>query len=237
MANNVQIELSVPDALSDITLGQYQKYLKILDQNKDDDNAAEFINMKTIEIFCDVDFKDVLKIPLGEAEKVLTIINKAFEEKPDIIRHFKLLSVDMGFIPNLERISLGEYIDVENNIVDWQTMHKAMAVLYRPVNFRSKEKYTIAPYEPSDEVSELMKEMPLDVAMSSMVFFYDLGMELLKAIPTYIQKNLTEEQTYLLKQTLAQSGVGINQFTHLLEGMSLNSMRLPKVHSSSASPT
>lgn len=237
MANNVQIELSVPDALSDITLGQYQKYLKILDQNKDDDNAAEFINMKTIEIFCDVDFKDVLKIPLSEAEKVLTIINKAFEEKPDIIRHFKLLSVDMGFIPNLERISLGEYIDVENNIVDWQTMHKAMAVLYRPVNFRSKEKYTIAPYEPSDEVSELMKEMPLDVAMSSMVFFYDLGMELLKAIPTYIQKNLTEEQTYLLKQTLAQSGVGINQFTHLLEGMSLNSMRLPKVHSSSASPT
>ena len=237
MANNVQIELSVPDALSDITLGQYQKYLKILDSNKDDENAAEFINLKTIEIFCNVNFKDVLKIPLGEAEKVLTIINKAFEEKPDIIRHFKLLNVDMGFIPNLERISLGEYIDVENNIVDWQTMHKAMAVLYRPVNFRSKEKYTIAPYEPSDEVSELMKEMPLDVAMSSMVFFYALGMELLKAIPTFIQKNLTEEQTYLLKQTLAQSGVGINQFTHLLEGMSLNSMRLPRVHSSSASPT
>lgn len=237
MANNVQIELSVPDALSDITLGQYQKYLKILDQNKDDDNAAEFINMKTIEIFCDVDFKDVLKIPLSDAEKVLTIINKAFEEKPDIIRHFKLLNVDMGFIPSLERISLGEYIDIENGITDWQTMHKAMAVLYRPVNFKSKEKYTIAPYEPSDEVSELMKEMPLDVAMSSMVFFYALGMELLKAIPTYIQKNLTEEQTYLLKQTLAQSGVGINQFTHLLKGMSLDSIRLPKVHSSNASPT
>jgi len=237
MANNVQIELSVPDALSDITLGQYQKYLKILDSNKDDDNAAEFINLKTIEIFCNVEFKDVLKIPLAEAEKVLTIINKAFDEKPDIIRHFKLLSVDMGFIPNLERISLGEYIDVENNIVDWQTMHKAMAVLYRPVNFRSKEKYTIAPYEPSDEVSELMKEMPLDVAMSSMVFFYALGMELLKAIPTFIQKSLTEEQTYLLKQTLAQSGVGINQFTHLLKGMSLDSMMSPRVHSSSASPT
>ena len=237
MANNVQIELSVPDALSDITLGQYQKYLKILDSNKDDENAAEFINLKTIEIFCNVEFKDVLKIPLNEAEKVLTIINKAFEEKPDIIRHFKLLNVDMGFIPNLERISLGEYIDIENGITDWQTMHKAMAVLYRPVNFKSREKYTIAPYEPSDEVSELMKEMPLDVAMSSMVFFYDLGMELLKAIPTYIQKNLTEEQTYLLKQTLAQSGVGINQFTHLLEGMSLNSMKLPKVHSSNVSPT
>ena len=237
MAKKVEIELSVPNELSDITLGQYQKYLKILDQNKDDDNATEFINMKTIEIFCNIEFKDVLKIPLAEAEKVLTIINKAFEEKPDIIRHFKLLDVDMGFIPNLERISLGEYIDIENAITDWQTMHKAMAVLYRPVNFKSKERYTIAPYEPSDEVSELMREMPLDVAMSSVVFFYDLGKELLKAIPTFTQENLTEEQIYLLKQTLAQSGVGINQFTHLLEGMSLSSIKLPRVHSSNVSPT
>ena len=237
MAKKVEIELSVPNELSDITLGQYQKYLKILEQNKDDDNATEFINMKTIEIFCNVEFKDVLKIPLAEAEKVLTIINKAFEEKPDIIRHFKLLDVDIGFIPNLERISLGEYIDVENGITDWQTMHKAMAVLYRPVNFRSKERYTIAPYEPSDEVSELMREMPLDVAMSSVVFFYDLGRELLKAIPTFTQQNLTEEQIYLLKQTLAQSGVGINQFTHLLEGMSLSSIKLPRVHSSNVLPT
>ena len=237
MANNAQIQLSVPDALSDITLGQYQKYLKILDQNKNDENAAEFINMKTIEIFCNVEFKDVLKIPLAEADKVLSIINKAFEEKPDIIRHFKLLDVPMGFIPNIENISLGEYVDLESNVVEWETMHKAMAVLYRPVNYRSKEKYTIAPYEPSDEISELMKDMPLDVAMSSMVFFYALGMELLKAIPNFIQKNLTEEQTYLLKQTLAQSGDGINQFTHLLKGMSLDSMMSPRVHSSSASPT
>ena len=227
----MKVNLRIPTTLNEITLGQYQEYAKLQDLSETD------LQLKTIEIFCNVEFKDVLKIPLGEAEKVLTIINKAFDEKPDIIRHFKLLNVDMGFIPNLERISLGEYIDIENGITDWQTMHKAMAVLYRPVNFKSREKYTVAPYEPSDEVSELMKEMPLDVAMSSMVFFYALGMELLKAIPTFIQKNLTEEQTYLLKQTLAQSGVGINQFTHLLEGMSLNSMRLPKVHSSNASPT
>ena len=231
----VQIELSVPTTLNDMTLGQYQRYMKIVEDNKD--NADEFINLKLIEIFCNVSLKDVLSIPAKDAERVLGIIGKAFEEQPKLIRRFDLLGVDMGFEPQLESIALGAYIDVEDNISDWQTMHKAMAVLYRPVNFRSKEKYTVAPYEPSDEVSELMKEMPLDVAMSSMVFFYDLGMELLKAIPTYIQKNLTEEQTYLLKQTLAQSGVGINQFTHLLEGMSLNSMRLPKVHSSNVSPT
>lgn len=42
----------------------------------------------------------------------------------------------MGFLPKLDEITLGEFIDVESNIGDWQNIHKAMAVLYRPVNFR-----------------------------------------------------------------------------------------------------
>ena len=228
----VQIELSVPTALSDITLGQYQRYIKILEENE---GADDFLALKTIEIFCNVSLKDVLNIPAKDAEKVLSVISKAFEEKPNLIRRFDLLGVDMGFEPQLETISLGAYIDVEDNISDWQMMHKAMAALYRPVNFKSKDKYTIAPYEPSEEVAGLMKEMPLDVVMSAMVFFYDLGMELLKAIPSYIQKNLTEEQTYQLKQTLAQNGVGINQSMHSLEEIFSSSTKLPTFQYSNAS--
>ena len=60
----------------------------------------------------------------------------------------------MGFIPKLDDISLGEYIDIETNISDWQKMHKAMAVLYRPVNFKLGNKYGIAPYEVKEEVQE-----------------------------------------------------------------------------------
>jgi hypothetical protein len=237
MGKQVELTLSVPTTLGDITLGQYQRYMKLVEQNKDDESATDFLNMKLIEIFCNVELKDVMRIPVSEVEKVLAILGKAFEERPEIIRHFKLLNVDMGFIPNLERISLGEYIDAEDNISEWETMHKAMAVLYRPVNFRSKEKYTIAPYDPSDEVSELMKEMPLSVAMSAMVFFYDLAKELLRAIPSYIQKSLTEEQTYLLKQTLAQSGDGISQYMDSLKEMSFGSMPSQKANYSNASTT
>jgi hypothetical protein len=237
MGKQVELTLSVPTTLGDITLGQYQRYMKLVEQNKDDESATDFLNMKLIEIFCNVELKDVMRIPVSEVEKVLAILGKAFEERPEIIRHFKLLDVDMGFIPNLERISLGEYIDAEDNISEWETMHKAMAVLYRPVNFKSKERYSIAPYDPSDEVSELMKEMPLSVAMSAMVFFYDLAKELLRAIPNYIQKSLTEEQTYLLKQTLAQSGDGISQYMDSLKEMSFGSMPSQKANYSNASTT
>ena len=231
----IELELSVPTALSDITLGQYQRYMKVVEENEGDDNAGEFLTLKTIEIFCNISLKEVLSIPAKDADKVLSIINKAFEEKPNLITRFDLLGVDMGFEPKLENISLGAYIDVEDNISDWQRMHKAMAGLYRPVNFKNKDKYTVAPYEPSEEVSNLMKEMPLDVVMSAMVFFYDLGKELLRAIPSYIQKNLTEEQTYQLKQTLAQNGVGTNQYTDSLEEMFSSLIKLPSFQYSSAS--
>lgn len=222
---NRQIELEVPTTLNDITLGQYQRYIKVVDENE---GADEFLNKKLIEIFCNITLRDVEQIPMVEAEKVISILGKAFEEQPELIRHFKLLDVEMGFIPKLDDISLGEYIDLENSISDWQQMHKAMAVLFRPVNFKSKDKYTIAPYSPNEDIQNLIKEMPLDVVMGAMVFFYDLGKELSIATLNYMEKEMEKSpQTSPLKETLAQSGVGISQFTHLLKEMSSNSMRLP----------
>ena len=222
---NRQIELEVPTTLNDITLGQYQKYIKVVDENE---GADEFLNKKLIEIFCNITLRDVEQIPMVEAEKVISVLGKAFEEQPELIRHFKLLDVEMGFIPKLDDISLGEYIDLENSISDWQQMHKAMAVLFRPVNFKSKDKYTIAPYSPNEDIQNLIKEMPLDVVMGAMVFFYDLGKELSIATLNYMEKEMEKNpQTSPLKETLAQSGVGISQFTHLLKEMSSNSMRLP----------
>jgi len=222
---NRQIELEVPQTLNDITLGQYQRYIKISDENE---GADEFLNKKLIEIFCDITLRDVEQIPMVEAEKVISILGKAFEEKPSLIRHFKLLDVEMGFIPKLDDISLGEYIDLENTISDWQNIHKAMAVLFRPVNFKSKDKYTIAPYSPNEDIQSLMKEMPMDVVMGAMVFFYDLGRELSMATLSYMEAEMKKNpQTSQLKEVLAQSGVGINQFTHLLKEMSSSSMTLP----------
>jgi hypothetical protein len=231
-----QIELEVPTTLSDIKLWQYQKYMKIIEQNKmedaeDKEKVNDFLNMKLVEIFCNVSLRDVVKIPLKEYSQVLEILSKAFSEKPKLIQRFDLLDVDMGFIPKLDEITLGEYVDIETNISDWQKAHKAMAVLYRPVNFKAKDKYGIAPYKVNEEIQELMKEMPLDVAMSSMVFFYSLGKDLLGAIPKYLEQNLKKEDMQTLDNHLQKNGVGINQFMHSLKEMSETSMQLPNFHS------
>ena len=231
-----QIELEVPTTLSDIKLWQYQKYMKVIEQNKtedaqDEEKINDFLNMKLVEIFCNVSLRDVVKIPLKEYNKVLEVLNKAFEQKPKLIQRFDLLDVDMGFIPKLDDITLGEYVDIETNITDWQKMHKAMAVLYRPVNFKAKDKYGIMPYKVNEEIQEAMKEMSLDVAISSMVFFYDLGKELLGAIPKYLKQNMKKEDMQMLDNHLQKNGGGINQFMHSLREMSEASMQLPNFHS------
>jgi hypothetical protein len=227
------IELEVPTTLADIKLWQYQKYMKVVDAHKDAEETEElnnFLNMKLVEIFCNVSLKDVSKISVRGYKRILDILNTAFEEKPKLVQRFELEGVDMGFIPKLDDISLGEYIDIEANLSDWQKIHKAMAVLYRPVNFKLGNKYGIAPYEVKEEVQEVMKEMPMNVVISSMVFFYDLGKVLLGAIPKYLEKNLTSSQIYQLEQHLQKSGGGINQSMHLLKEMSQTLKQLPDYH-------
>jgi hypothetical protein len=225
MGRKIQIE--VPTSLEDITLGQYQHYLKILDQNEGEE-ANDFINKKLVEIFCNINLNEVDYIPIVDFNRILEVLDKAFKEKFPLIKHFELGDVEFGFIPKLDDMSLGEYVDVEATISDWQNIHKAMSVLFRPVNFKSKDKYTIAPYKPNDDIKEWMKQMPLSVVMGCMVFFYDLGSELSRASLAYLEREMKKDKTSQLKEALEESGVGISQFMDSLKETSQSLTKLQK---------
>ena len=57
----VKVELSVPSNLESIELWQYQKYMGVVEINKDQE-ATEFLNLKLVEIFCGVSLKEVSSI-------------------------------------------------------------------------------------------------------------------------------------------------------------------------------
>ena len=233
----MKIQIEVPTSLEDITLGQYQRYMKIVDQNESDE-ASDFVNKKLVEIFCNINLNEVDAIPVVDFNRILEILSEAFKEKFSLIRHFELGGVEMGFIPKLDDMSLGEYVDIEATISDWQNIHKAMSVLYRPVNAKMKDKYTIAPYKPSEDLQQWMKEMPLSVVMGCMVFFYDLGKELSTASLAYLERVMKkEENNSQLQEALEKSGVGINQFMVSLKETSQSLTRLQKSQSLSVSLT
>ena len=225
------IKLIVPDSLHEIELGQYQTYLASI-ENLDATEDAEQINRKLIETFCGLKPEQVNLLPLTSVESLLKVLSGAFSEEFELIRHFELDGVKFGFIPKLDEMSLGEYIDLESTFGDWEKMHKAMAILYRVVNFEKGEKYNIVSYETNEELAEAMKMMPLSVVMSCMVFFYSLGTQLAQATLSYTQKVVKESSTTSqVREALELNGVGINQFTGSLKAMSEDLMKLQPYHS------
>lgn len=211
----MKLEITVPESLSEITLEQYQKFDKI---NTDDNHQTNFLLHKTVEIFCGLELKDIAKIRVSSVKEIIQDIDKLFSEKPDLIPTFIMDGVEYGFIPNLDDMSLGEFVDLDETLTEWEQMHKAMAVLYRPTTFNKKGKYLIEEYKGQDR-AELMKKMPLDVVMGSMVFFYNLNKELLETILNYLNREAPNQMNTAVLQTLEKSGDGINLSMDLLRGM------------------
>lgn len=190
----MKVELTVPSDLSEISLKQYQKFLKLQESNED----SYFLQCKMIEIFCNLDAKSVRLLKVGDADRVVDILNNMFEAKPDLIRTFKIGGVDYGMIPNLDDISLGEYIDLDTYIGDWQNMQIAMNVLYRPISKKIGEKYTIVEYDV--DAKEKLEHIPMDIVLGSIFFLYNLGIELSMVMVDYLEDpqmdNLMQQQTF-----------------------------------------
>ena len=225
----MKIELTIPTTLNDIKLVQYQKFLSIAKDNEE----SEFLQQKMVQLFCGIDLKDVAQIRYKDVAEITANINNLFTKDNQFIQRFKMGGVEFGFIPNLDEMSTGEYMDLDTYITDWDTMHNAMAVLYRPITNKLGNKYQIEEYKGSVTYADVMRHAPLDVVLGAMVFFYTLGNDLLKSTVNYLEGN-QELQNILTKHNLENVGDGIQVSMLLLKEtledlMKFPSYQLPKV--------
>ena len=203
------IKITIPTSLSEITLRQYKRFLEVQKQTEDD----LVLNSKMIEIFCNVTLEKVMLLKLKDSQEIINILSEMFETKPSLVSKFKLNGVEYGFHPQLDDLTLGEYIDLDTFIGDWDNMEKAMNVLYRPILVKLKEKYSIEEYKVGLE--ENLIDMPMDAVMSSIFFLWNLGLEL----STIMTKSLDNQENEVLTQFLNSqaNGDGINQFMDSLK--------------------
>ena len=205
----MKVKIKIPSSLNDITLQQYKRYMKIQEKVKDD----RFLNAKMIEIFCGVDLKDVMHLQLRDSEEIVEIITALFDKKPELVKRFKLNGIEYGFQPQLDEITLGEYIDLDTFIGDWENMEKAMNVLYRPILVNVKDRYSIEEYRV--ETDQQIIDMPMDAVMSSIFFLWNLGLDLSKNMTSYLE--VEETKTLMPFLNSQKNGGGINQFTDSLK--------------------
>ena len=214
----MQVEILVPDTLSEITLEQYQKFLKIQENNEDE----TFLAVKMIEIFCGIRGDHIMKMKASSIRDITGILTDMFNQKPPLVREFTMKGKEYGFIPKLEDMSFGEYVDLDTYMGDIENIHLAMAVLYRPITLKQNDKYLIEEYEGED--TDVMKDMPMDAVLSSIIFFYHLGMDLSR---TMLNSLHDQENKDLVQQlTLEKNGDGINQFSdslrEILDGLKIS---------------
>ena len=207
----MRVKITVPNDLSEIKLWQYQKFLEIQKQNKDEN----FLASKMIEIFCGIELKEAYKMKAKDVHRITGILADMFEQKPVLINRFYLNNIEYGFIPNLDDMTLGEYVDLDTYLPKWEEIEKAMAVLYRPITKTYKGKYQIEDYTAQGQ--DAYKDMPMSIVFGAMFFFYRLGIDLSKIMTVYLEQN--KDIHSQLSHSLGKDGDGINQFMHSLKGI------------------
>ena len=231
----MKTEIVIPTSLSEIPLKSYQEFMKVVEKSND----QEFIGQKTVEIFCGLQMKDVVRVKWNDIRDLTVHLNNIFKEKPKFQATFKIKGVEFGFIPNLEDMTFGEYIDLESNISSVETFHKAMAVMYRPITKKVKDRHEIFEYTGTDEFSEVMKYAPLNVVLGATVFFSTLGSDLvqhtLTSLETEIKKN-PKIMTLAKERNLINDGDGTIQSMRFLKETLQSLMKLPDWELESALP-
>ena len=207
----MKLNIKIPTSLKEVTLRQYKRYLKI----QESETNTRFLNAKMIEIFCGIELEQVMLLKVSDAQDISNILTELFESKPSLVTKFKINKVEYGFQPQLDDISLGEYIDLDTFIGDWDNMEKAMNVLYRPVIVKLKDKYSIEEYRV--ETSEALLDMPMDAVLSSIFFFWNLGLDLSTTMMNYLETETEETEALTQFLNSQANGDGINHFTDLLK--------------------
>lgn len=192
------MKIILPENQSEITLEQYQRYVKLLERT---DLDIYNFNRRKLEIFTPLTFKDTEQITQVDFEFCLNQIDKALNEEVEFVNRFFIGNVEFGFIPNFDEITTAEFVDLNKHSNTPETLHYLLAVLFRPIiNKDSFNNYEIATYEGTKEYFELMKKTPLNVVNGSLFFFINLSQELQNYILKYTKE--VQKKAGLLPTTL-----------------------------------
>lgn len=206
------MEIILPTSLADVTLKQYIAF-----KNIPEDLPENVYLDRLISVFTNIPMGSIRRISMKSRKHLIQKITKAVSDNPEtLIETTTLDGVELGFIPNLDKISMGEFVDIDTYCKDYTTWSKLMSVLYRPIIEKRRLTYSIAPYDPEIRLDYEM--LTMDVVFGSMVFFYALGNDLLNHTLKYLKET---EKRPTLKETFPTSGDGTEQLSLLLKATAI----------------
>lgn len=188
--------------IKELNIKQYIDISLMIDVYREDERG---LNKELVKYFYG-DLKPLKK----DSDKMIESLNKVLSQDSSTILRFKFKGVEYGMIPNLERMTTGEYLDIDYYL-ESKKLDKFVGVMYRPIIKSEGKRYKIKDYEP-DEVIDL-GEVDHRVLKGSLFFFTNLRESLLNASNTYLQKEMVKmmrkKKSLTKKNNLTKSSVGI----------------------------
>lgn len=183
------MEILLPENISEITLDQFLRYEELTKREYD----IYTFNKRKIEIFTGIPYRQLDKVKQTDYERIVAQIDKALATEHEFTPIFEMNGIKFGFIPNLDKITMGEYVDLNTHGIDSASLHKLMAVLFRPIVKEQGEKYEITGYIGTEEYADMMRQMPMHCVNGALVFFYHLANELQTATQRYLSEELRKD--------------------------------------------
>lgn len=183
----MKIKVTIPEDISDITLGVYQQYELLNDELKDDKIDAREYNKQKISLFSGIPYNRMNQVSYKDFASLLSDIDKALDQNCKFVNRFFIGGIEFGFIPNFDKIASKEFFDLQHYSKEVEddkgipidTLNNLIAILFRPITKKDKlDNYNIKNYKSTEKYAELMKQTPMNIVKGAIVFFWSLSKEL-----------------------------------------------------------
>jgi len=186
-------EFKLINSWADVDLSTWLKLIDFQTGTKTQE-ATESITLLT-----DIPKELVKELALSDVSIIMSKIGEMqAKQNTNLKRLIKINGVEYGFHPDLDKITLGEYADIESfikNGID-KNLPELCAVLYRPVKEKKNNIYIIEAYDGDIRMRmEEMKKMTAEQVQSALVFFYTFVEVLSKTMQLYLMDRLKEMKT------------------------------------------
>jgi hypothetical protein len=226
--------INCPKSWADVALADYIQFNKQLKPYFNTDKYTEKAVLFGMFNFTDIteeEYRDLPESTFSEIEKqMLELLNST---QLPLIKSFQSGDTTYGFIPNLDDMAYGEYLDLVSYTSKdvWEEIATVMAILYRPIDKKLLNAYTIEKYSgTSPEVISLFSNiLTMDIVFGAISFFLGLQTDLMKGTLTYsMQTLMTSKDPRIIaaREDLLKNGTDTTQLQHLQEMMLQNLTQL-----------
>lgn len=216
-----ELTINIPQSYEDITLKRWLALQTEMENYKDDEEAVTAVIFYHL---CGLDPTQLKGLSLEDYTNIKKDIEDFIGKTELPLQKFVTIDgVEYGFEPNLSQMTYGAYVDItkfETFTIDknWQ---KIMNILYRPIERKKGDMYSIKPYVPNDDDGKWL-EVGMHVHFGALFFFVHLSTDLLSSI---LKSTMEMELPHNIRQILVRSGEVMQPFTNSPMGILQNTKK------------